>query len=81
MKTTAGGGRKSVSKDGGITGFGANLIVIGDLGKPRTFAMTDIAHDDQVDALTQFATYMRRSQEAYLDTTPRHRQARRELPS
>lgn len=34
MKTTAGGGRKSVSLGGGITGFGANLIIIDDLGKP-----------------------------------------------
>ncbi len=34
MKTTAGGGRKSVSLAGGVTGFGANLIIIDDLGKP-----------------------------------------------
>jgi hypothetical protein len=34
VKTTAGGGRKSVSGGGAITGFGANLIVIDDLGKP-----------------------------------------------
>ena len=34
MKTTAGGGRKSVSLGGGVTGFGANLIIIDDLGKP-----------------------------------------------
>jgi predicted phage terminase large subunit-like protein len=34
MKTTAGGGRKSTSLGGGITGFGANLIIIDDLGKP-----------------------------------------------
>jgi len=34
VKTTAGGGRKCVSHGGGITGFGVNLIVIDDLGKP-----------------------------------------------
>lgn len=34
MKTTAGGGRRSVSHGGSITGFGANLIIIDDLGKP-----------------------------------------------
>lgn len=34
VKTTAGGGRKSSSVGGGITGFGANLIIIDDLGKP-----------------------------------------------
>jgi len=28
------------------------------------------AHDDQVDALTQFASFMRRRQEGYLDTDP-----------
>ena len=27
-------------------------------------------YDDQVDAVTQFAEYMRRSQHAYLDTDP-----------
>jgi predicted phage terminase large subunit-like protein len=40
MKTAAGGGRKSVSLGGGVTGFGANLIVIDDLGKP-----SEIGHD------------------------------------
>lgn len=34
LKTTAGGGRKSVSHGSGVTGFGADLIVIDDLGKP-----------------------------------------------
>ncbi|MEM6411564.1 MAG: phage terminase large subunit, partial [Pseudomonadota bacterium] len=34
LKTTMGGGRKSASLGGAITGFGANLIVIDDLGKP-----------------------------------------------
>lgn len=34
VKMTAGGGRKCVSHGGGITGFGVNLIVIDDLGKP-----------------------------------------------
>ncbi|HLP67867.1 MAG TPA: phage terminase large subunit [Rhizobium sp.] len=34
VKTTVGGGRKCVSIEGGITGFGANLIIIDDLGKP-----------------------------------------------
>lgn len=34
VKTTAGGGRKTVSIGGGVTGFGADLIVIDDLGKP-----------------------------------------------
>jgi len=33
-------------------------------------AFPDAGHDDQVDALTQFAEYMRRSQGAYLDTDP-----------
>ncbi len=33
-------------------------------------AFPDSAHDDQVDALTQFAEYTRRSQVAYLDTDP-----------
>ncbi|CUH46460.1 phage terminase large subunit [Ruegeria atlantica] len=40
MKTTAGGGRKSSSIGGGITGFGANLIIIDDLGKP-----SEMRHD------------------------------------
>lgn len=40
VKTTAGGGRKSVSTAGGITGFGAKLIVIDDLGKP-----SEMRHD------------------------------------
>lgn len=34
IKTTDGGGRKAVSLGGGVTGFGANLIVIDDLAKP-----------------------------------------------
>ena len=34
MKTTAGGGRKTVSLGSGVTGFGANFIIIDDLGKP-----------------------------------------------
>lgn len=40
MKTSAGGGRKSVSVGGGVTGFGANLIIIDDLGKP-----SEMRHD------------------------------------
>lgn len=40
MKTTEGGGRKSSSIGGGITGFGANLIIIDDLGKP-----SEMRHD------------------------------------
>jgi predicted phage terminase large subunit-like protein len=40
VKTSAGGGRKSVSSGGAITGFGANLIVIDDLGKP-----SEMSHD------------------------------------
>ncbi|QFT47413.1 Terminase-like family protein [Roseivivax sp. THAF40] len=39
-KTTSGGGRKSVSLGGGVTGFGANLIIIDDLGKP-----SEMRHD------------------------------------
>ena len=34
IKTREGGGRKTVSIAGGVTGFGANLIIIDDLGKP-----------------------------------------------
>ncbi|SFL56780.1 phage terminase large subunit [Shimia aestuarii] len=34
VKTTAGGGRKTVSIGGSVTGFGADLIIIDDLGKP-----------------------------------------------
>ena len=40
MKTTVGGGRKSSSIGGSVTGFGANLIVIDDLGKP-----SEMRHD------------------------------------
>ena len=34
IKTSDGGGRKTVSLGSGVTGFGANLIIIDDLGKP-----------------------------------------------
>ena len=34
-------------------------------------AFPDAPRDDQVDALTQFAEYMRRSQGVYLDTDPK----------
>ncbi|MEH6835442.1 phage terminase large subunit [Falsihalocynthiibacter arcticus] len=40
VKTTAGGGRKTVSMGGGVTGFGADLIIIDDLGKP-----SEMRHD------------------------------------
>jgi predicted phage terminase large subunit-like protein len=47
-------------------------------------AFPDVEKDDQVDALTQFAEYMRRLQGAYLDTDPgtgrRRGNYRRELP-
>ncbi len=47
-------------------------------------ASPDATNDDQVDALTQFAEYMRRSQGAYLDTDPetgrRTGRIRRERP-
>lgn len=53
VKTSAGGGRKSSSVGGGITGFGANLIIIDDLGKP-----SEMRHD----------TY-RQAQRDYFDQT------------
>ncbi len=49
MKTTKGGGRKSVSLGGGITGFGANLIIIDDLGKP-----SEMRHDTYCQELRDF---------------------------
>ena len=49
MKTTAGGGRKSSSIGGGITGFGANLIIIDDLGKP-----SEMRHDSYRQELRDF---------------------------
>ncbi|CUH48791.1 phage terminase large subunit [Ruegeria atlantica] len=49
MKTTKGGGRKSVSLGGGITGFGANLIIIDDLGKP-----SEMRHDTYRQELRDF---------------------------
>lgn len=49
LKTTAGGGRKSASLGGGITGFGANLIVIDDLGKPA-----EMRHDTYRQELRDF---------------------------
>ncbi|MZR11439.1 hypothetical protein GQE99_00135 [Maritimibacter sp. DP07] len=49
IKTTKGGGRKSVSVGGGVTGFGANLIVIDDLGKPA-----DMRHDTYRQSLRDY---------------------------
>ena len=49
LKTTVGGGRKSVSLGGGITGFGANLIIIDDLGKPQ-----EMRHDSYRQELRDF---------------------------
>lgn len=49
MKTTAGGGRKSASIGGGVTGFGANLIIIDDLGKPQ-----EMRHDGYRQELRDF---------------------------
>ncbi len=49
VKTISGGGRKSSSIGGGITGFGANLIIIDDLGKP-----SEMRHDTYRQELRDF---------------------------
>ncbi|MDF0603806.1 phage terminase large subunit [Psychromarinibacter sp. C21-152] len=55
-----------------------------DTFRRELLAFPDSAKDDQVDALTQFAEYVRRWQDAYLDTDPttgrRHGRIRREPP-
>ncbi|MEM9350051.1 MAG: hypothetical protein AAGA47_07300 [Pseudomonadota bacterium] len=50
VKTTAGGARRSASLGGGITGFGANLVVINDVGKPA-----EMRHDTSRKELRYFS--------------------------
>ncbi|OUS36932.1 hypothetical protein A9Q94_07595 [Rhodobacterales bacterium 56_14_T64] len=49
VKTTAGGGRKTVSIGGSVTGFGADLIIIDDLGKPA-----EMGHDSYRQGLRDY---------------------------